>query len=116
MPDGVGIEEIDWSPWYAGCPTYGEVWRVVCYREDWVAGYTLITPAGNKVENRWFYFEHRMCFPWALVPYVIRKHHELGHGGVENLTLELPRFYRCGPTVRLLRNPIRRFTAECPVC
>ena len=24
IPDGVGLEEIDWSPWYAKCPTYGE--------------------------------------------------------------------------------------------
>ena len=31
--DGVGVEEIDWSPWYAKCPTYGEVWRVVCEGE-----------------------------------------------------------------------------------
>ena len=116
LPEGVGIEHIDWSPWYARCPTYGEVWRVVCDGADWVAGYTLSTPPDNKVGKRRLYFEHRLCVPWALVPYVIREHHELGHWGVEKLTLELPRFYRWGPTGRLLRDLIKRLTAECPVC
>ena len=100
IPDGVGVEEIDWSPWYAKCPTYGEVWRVVCEGSRRAPGYTLYTPQGSKQEKRRLYFDHRLCVPWALVPYVLREHHELGHWGVEKLTLELLRRYRWGPIAK----------------
>ena len=79
IPDGVGVEEIDWSPWYAKYPTYGEVWRVMCEGSRWVPGYTLYTTQVIKQKKHCRYFDHRLCLPWALVPYVIREHHELGH-------------------------------------
>ena len=59
IPDGVGVEEIDWSPWYAKCPKYGEVWRVVCVGSRWVQSYTLYTPQGNRHEKRRLHFDHR---------------------------------------------------------
>ena len=86
LPDGLGIEEIEWSAWYARCPTYAEVWRVVCDGADWVAGYTLITPPGNILNTA--------CVSRGLWSRTLYGNTMNWDTGVEKLTLELPRFYR----------------------
>ena len=88
LPEGKGVWECDWSAWYEKCTHFTSAWKETHTKDEWPRDYAL-TPDG-----KYLFYQGKKCVPTALVPYVIREHHEeTGNTGRQQFMTELQRFY-----------------------
>jgi len=116
LPDGRNTDEVPWAEWYASCPTYGPIWQAVLTGMVWPPGFELVTVCNQEWKRRLIQ-DGKLCVPRAMLPYIVREHHESTyHIGQEHLLKEMRRFYRWGVTESVLKWLVNRMVSTCQIC